>query len=289
MATANAVLTIAAGDVGYNRWDDPLEGTISGRWYAAKTGQRYYGTSGVPYCAMEVSYVFDRAGMSIFGDGRMYAYCPYIVRDARAAGRLRSFDDILPGDVILFDWDEDGVADHVGFAVRRVGNYVHTIEGNTSPGNAGSQSNGGGVYRRVRHRSTICAVVRPAYDQAAPTPVSAPAAVQGAGLVVDGVIGPASIQALQRLMGTVVDGEISGQMRSYAARWDCAGAGWQFNDGNGSTCIIALQRRLGVTVDGYAGEQTIRALQKRLNVTVDGYAGVITGKALQRALNTGKL
>ena len=53
--TAQNVLGWAAGEIGYTRWDDPEEGSKYGRWYAQKHGA-YYGTSGVPFCAMGASW-----------------------------------------------------------------------------------------------------------------------------------------------------------------------------------------------------------------------------------------
>ena len=100
MADATKVLDIAGSQVGYNRWDDPEEGTKYGRWYAKKTGSAYFGTSGVSFCAMGVSWVLDQAGTSLLGDGRIYAYVPWMVRDASQMGRLVGFYDIQPGDVL---------------------------------------------------------------------------------------------------------------------------------------------------------------------------------------------
>ena len=39
---------------------------------------------------------------------------------------------------------------HIAVVVRTVGPMVYSIEGNTGPGEEGSQSDGGGMYRRVR-------------------------------------------------------------------------------------------------------------------------------------------
>lgn len=39
---------------------------------------------------------------------------------------------------------------HIGFIEKQNANVFHTIEGNTSAGTKGSQSNGDGVYRRKR-------------------------------------------------------------------------------------------------------------------------------------------
>lgn len=62
---------------------------------------------------------------------------------------------IKRGDILIFDWD-GGVADHIGVARGAShSSEVPTVEANTSSGNAGSQSNGDGVYHRVRPTSTI--------------------------------------------------------------------------------------------------------------------------------------
>jgi hypothetical protein len=44
-------------------------------------------------------------------------------------------------------------ASHIGMVVRSFAGFVYSIEGNTSPGNEGSQQDGGGLYRRVRRAS----------------------------------------------------------------------------------------------------------------------------------------
>ena len=74
--SAADVIRIAAAEVGYSRWSDPEQGTKYGRWYAEKTGSGYYGTNGVPYCAMFVSWVMAQAGARC--EGIPGAYCPWI-------------------------------------------------------------------------------------------------------------------------------------------------------------------------------------------------------------------
>ena len=60
MATAQDLIELARGEVGYSRWDDPLPGTKYGRWYEEqvdKDPDNYdFGASGVAYCAMFVSW-----------------------------------------------------------------------------------------------------------------------------------------------------------------------------------------------------------------------------------------
>lgn len=153
------MLRVARGELGYTRWDDEEEGTKYGRWYAIDHGS-YYGTSGVPYCAMFASWVYDQCPGDVIPGGYQ-AYVPYFVNAARSAGALRSFDEAIPGDLICFDWDGDGVADHVGIVeCGPSGDSITTIEGNTSPGTSGSQGDGGGVWRRERDAEDVCAIIR---------------------------------------------------------------------------------------------------------------------------------
>ena len=165
MATANDILRIAAGEIGYSRWNDPLAGTKYGRWYAQKVNSSYFGTNGVPYCAMFVSWVFDQAGQAL--TGLPSASCAAIRNANRNTERhIKTIQNAKPGDVVLFDWNPsagDG-PDHVGIVEKNCGSYLQTIEGNTSSGNSGSQSNGGGVYRRTRAWSTVYMIIRPVYS-----------------------------------------------------------------------------------------------------------------------------
>lgn len=61
----------------------------------------------------------------------------------------------LRADLVLYDFNNDGYHDdHIGFVeqVVRLGPILvlRTVEGNTSSGTGGSQTDGGGVYRRLR-------------------------------------------------------------------------------------------------------------------------------------------
>lgn len=161
----NNLLAIAAGEVGYSRWDDPEQGTKYGRWYAEQVGDSYFATNGVPYCAMFVSWVFAQAGQDM--PGLPSASCSVIVRANRGTSRQVSKYDAQPGDVVLFDWDSSAGngADHVGIVELNRGGYLQTIEGNTSKGTAGSQGNGGYVARRTRNYADVYAVYRPDYGE----------------------------------------------------------------------------------------------------------------------------
>lgn len=107
-------------------------------------------------------------------------------------------------------------------------------------------------------------------------------------LDVDGVIGPATIKALQAALGTTQDGVVSNQRAKYKKHWPaCLASIWQISTRGSSPMVAALQRVCGCDADGIAGPATCRALQARLGVSVDGICGPNTAKALQRRLNAG--
>lgn len=117
-------------------------------------------------------------------------------------------------------------------------------------------------------------------------PAPAPKPPASSGLRVDGFGGPATVKRWQQIMGTTQDGVISGQGtadKKYHVNLETVRY-----EGGGSNLVRAVQRKLGVTADGYLGPNTIKAIQRRLGVGQDGYFGPGTVKALQTRLNTGK-
>lgn len=105
----------------------------------------------------------------------------------------------------------------------------------------------------------------------------------------DGIWGEATTRALQKYLGTVIDGIISHQLVSseklLISRF---GHTFQFDKTRkGSLCIKALQKKLGVTADGLLGKNTIKALQRWLGVVpADGICGKQTTIALQKFLES---
>lgn len=286
---AASVLSVARGQIGYSRWSDPEAGTRYGRWYAKKTGNSYYGQSGVPYCAMFVSYVFAQAGASCAG--LPGAYCPTML--SAASGHTVPKAQARPGDVVYFDWGGDGIVDHVGIVEANNGSHLTTIEGNTSSGASGSQGNGGGVYRRTRSFGVVRAVVRPSYS-GAPKPASNGTATASRGTVaVDGWWGSATTRQAQKVAGTPVDGVVSSQNAAFRGHLKGCASGWEFvRKPKGSALIRAIQRKCGVTPDGVAGPATVNAFIKRYgNGVCDGELSgpSIAIKGFQRSINAGHL
>lgn len=292
---ANDVLKIARGEIGYSRWTDPLAGTKYGRWFAQDHGS-YYGTNGVPYCAMFVSWVFAQAGASCAGLPE--AYCPYILNKAKSAGKvLSNKKSAQPGDVVLFDWGGDGVCDHVGIVEKNYGGYIQTIEGNTSSGTSGSQSNGGVVARRTRSWGTVKAVVRPYYGSTS----SGSTSTSKKRIEVDGKLGVNSVTAWQTDLGSYADGIFQDQRRVNQKYFPNL-ISVTFSTSGKSNGIVALQKFLtnhgyscgDYGVDGVLGYDTVIALQKFLREVcgyvkheINGILDVNTAANVQNAINAG--
>jgi lysozyme len=110
---------------------------------------------GSSYCASFVHAMYLDSGFELPGD--LDAYCPSVCRALNARyGEVRRPRRC---DLVFFDWNQDGILDHVGFVERvlslrwngkRFVGLVQTIEANTSSGLSGSQSDGDGVFRRRR-------------------------------------------------------------------------------------------------------------------------------------------
>jgi len=97
-------------------------------------GQPYwswYGfSSRVEWCATFVSWCMNQIGHSEV----RYASCQYGgVPYFQGAGRWANggYTDLVAGDVIFFDWNGDGKAQHTALVIGTDGEYVYTVEGNS--------------------------------------------------------------------------------------------------------------------------------------------------------------
>lgn len=201
-------------------------------------------------------------------------YTPYILNFAKKIGAWKTSGQQY-GDQPLFDWTLDGVIDHVGAAWPDPNASAYrSVEGNTSRGTAGSQSNGGGAWVRYRTKPTLRgwvdmrAVLAWMIDNGKWKPGAAPIAGGSTTVTqqltktdkqfmldVDGSLGPATISRWQQVMGTPIDGRIS----------------------KPSTMVKALQRWLNKVV----GTAHHRNLIGKPNLAVDGLLGPDTTKSLQ--------
>lgn len=122
---------------------------------------------GQPWCVAFLWWVFQQAGerMSFFGGGRT-ASCSMLLRWYREQGLTVDVSDIDIGDIVLLNFHGGKDPEHCGLVVEKglLAGTWYTIEGNTTPGEEGSQDNGGCVASKLRSVRNIVAVCRPQYQ-----------------------------------------------------------------------------------------------------------------------------
>lgn len=108
-----------------------------------------FGLDGVPWCALFVSFCYSKAGVTLPKIGFAkpgFAGCQTAAAYFAKAGMLTVTPE--PGDIVLYDWNQDGRFDHTGIYQRKIDAATfYAIEGNTAVGN---DSNGGQVMQRRR-------------------------------------------------------------------------------------------------------------------------------------------
>lgn len=121
--------------------------------------QAVTGAYKAPWCASFTAWAYKLAGRALSGFNA--AYVPSYVSAARQSDhglRIVSADKARPGDLVCFDWGQDGVADHIGILASRVkSGRFSSVEGNTSYGN---NSNGGQVMLRDRNTGQVQCFIR---------------------------------------------------------------------------------------------------------------------------------
>lgn len=134
------LLDVARREIGTHEATDHNDGAVT----------KYPGAFGrgvEKWCADFTSWVSKQAG------GEMnQPYTPSVVKELKSRGLWKGRADPEPGDLVLFDWNHDKVADHIGL-VETVNDdgTIGTIEGNTDNPDTGVD----GVWRRERNISTV--------------------------------------------------------------------------------------------------------------------------------------
>ena len=218
------------------------------------TFRKYCGLpSGAAWCNAFVTYVFqktDNAGL--YCNGKKETYCPHSIQWCKKNLAQLPLYLAMPMDVIYFDWDRNGVPNHIGFVRDHKDTAsIYTIEGNTD---------GGKVANKTRPAKYVQAVFRPHFK---PTE-----AYKGTPLAIDGVLSWQSIYALQKALGGIsVDGVL------------------------GIATVKRLQQYVAAERDGSWQAGTSRAVQKMLRANgyykgeIDGAFGKESVKGLQRFCN----
>ena len=225
-----------------------IEQLAIARKYLGQGGSHFRKYCGLPagsaWCDAYVTTIFHEAGnASLFCNGKKQTYCPTTIK--WCYNNLASIPPYLalPSDIIFFDWELNGVPNHIGFVRERKScDEIYTIEGNT--GNSICAN-------RTRNTKYVQAVFRPHFK----------ASYKIGTLEVDGLMGYCTIAMLQRALKVEVDGILGkGTVRALQKR---AGTTQDGHWGNGTS--RAVQKMLGVKADGLFGPDSVKALQKWCN------------------------
>ena len=114
------------------------------------TGTAFINGSRTPWCACFISWLLDQTGLTAYSFPRATAFDYGDV----PASEIIPTAQIIAGDIVSFDWDNDGVGDHVGLCIGNDGSYITSIDGNT---------NGDQVDQKVRPYSLVIGGLRPQY------------------------------------------------------------------------------------------------------------------------------
>lgn len=225
MTTATDVINEARKHVGY------VEGNGKDNMFG-----KWYGLNHAPWCAMFVSYVFNKARSTELVGAQTpkgYSLCSKGIAHFKAKNAWHPVAEAKPGDVAFFDWGHDGGVDHTGIVVANdpAKRMVKCIEGNTS---STSGSNGGKVKESWRNYSVIMGVGRPAYGVPKLTGLGAKPQLK---------LGSKGnyVRELQRKLGVTVDGDF-GPVTEKA--------------------VNAFKIKRGLKPDGIVGPNTWAALDK---------------------------
>lgn len=200
--------------------------------------------SGAAWCNAFVDYIAYKGDVSsLYFNGKKETYCPHSIKWCQS--NLAQIPPFLamPMDIIYFDWEKNGVPNHIGFVRQRnTTSSIYTLEGNTD---------GGKVAKKTRNVGYVQGIFRPHYKGTIKLGTleidgqcgySTIANLQRAlGLAADGILGKATVKALQKTSGATVDGA------------------W------GPATSKKVQKLIGTTVDGEFGTNSVKALQKWIN------------------------
>jgi len=145
------IIDVAAEQVGTKENPPGSNRTKYGEWF---------GENGLKWCAIFVSWVYAQAGYPLgqIDSNKGYSSCQDGYDHWKKSGELTSHPKM--GDIVLYDWNEDGHCDHTGIFYQWIteGKSFQSYEGNTS---VGSDSDGGEVMLRNRNLKYVETFVSP--------------------------------------------------------------------------------------------------------------------------------
>lgn len=156
--SVDRVIEVALGELGNTEYPP---GSNMQKYGAA------YGVNGVYWCVQLIWWIFREAGESkAFFNGAKTASCTALMKLYQAEGLWFTDGQYQCGDIAIMTFAKNREVQHCGLIIGKAedGGWI-TVEGNTSPGMEGSQSNGGCVAKKIRYNSNILGVCRPKYQK----------------------------------------------------------------------------------------------------------------------------
>lgn len=131
----------------------------------------WYGIDGQKWCAIFVSWVFNEAGLPLgnIQTKKGIHHCQSAHNYYKSKGMLTG--NPSPGDIVIYDWEGNGHADHIGIFIGWANpqkSHIEAWEGNTAQGN---DSDGGKVMRRTRSRNMVKSFINPGVYNDAVAPI----------------------------------------------------------------------------------------------------------------------
>lgn len=110
------------------------------------------------WCGDYVTDVYKRIGLRLpsmqGGCSTGFAYVPSAVSAARARGAFVRSWQARVADLVCFDWNGDGLADHTELVTSYSGGVLYTIGGNSGPSDVDHFVGQGGVHRHAWNAPT---------------------------------------------------------------------------------------------------------------------------------------
>lgn len=201
--------------------------------------------SGAAWCNAFVTYIFHKTdNAKLYCNGKKQTYCPTSMKlCAKDMAQIPMYL-AMPMDVIYFDWDRNGVPNHIGFVrSKKSTSEIYTIEGNTS----------NKVMNKTRPAKYVCAIFRPHF---------APSSVKKCKLKENDInFGYVTIYNLQCALGMKPTGILTKETVKFLQKR--AGAPQDGAWGNGTSKKV--QKMVGAKADGDFGPASVKALKKWIN------------------------
>lgn len=154
LSQRSSLVDVAISQIGYKEYQG--NNNMYGVWY---------GMNNQPWCDIFVSWCAHEAKIQELIPKSSYVPDRLTYYKQRNAYFKRGSYTPKPGDLVLFDFNNNGTPDHIGIVEKVQGNTLYTIEGNTT--GSGESSNGDGVYRKSRSltSSGVLGYCVPAYKE----------------------------------------------------------------------------------------------------------------------------